>query len=169
MTRDVAPIEDTPAVTVWILDDRSDYREKGKRAITEVLQKRKIKGQIVLFDGMQVVEGVGGEPRGHKITENDPKADFIVLDLSLGNNTDGDMIDGLRSIGQIPGVKPDRIDGPFVIIWTHFAADHDVSRFFNEAANDRIVQAPFKSVEWLSYYFDELLTGRYEDEGVDHP
>ena len=137
---------------VWIVDDEPGQRQRAKEVVQHVFQSAGIPLQVTEWDGVALL------PSG-------PKADFVILDLNLGDHVPS----GLKLFGNIPGVQPDRISGPFIIIWSHFEGDptHKLSTVLSQYPGDRMVRTRWKSETHLQEAL-ECLVQRFKDEGVSH-
>src|SRR4051812_18395366 len=131
-------------ISVWLVDDRPENQVAARERIQGVLKQRGVgqpefKVRFVNWNG---------DPTA--LAKPQPPADFIVLDLNLGNYGSG-----LERVGIIPGVGS--AFGPFIIIWTHFAGEFKIPEFIARQGNDRVVRTPTRSIEHLASDFGALL------------
>lgn len=161
--------------TVWILEDTTEDVQAAVNIVQKVFCKMRVR--IVLWKGFlddrQKLKGVEeATPSKADPCQFDRHpvdapaqfpADFIILDLRLGNAGDG-----VRLVNLVPGVAPKRQLRPFIALWTKNAGVEPVPEFIAKYGTDRVVRIKFKGHAELQDCL-QLFLERYLAEGVSHP
>jgi hypothetical protein len=137
---------------VWIVEDEKSYLGRAKTITQSVFG---------VLAGDQWIEWDGAPEH---FPTNKGAADLVILDLNVKGGRRG-----FDLVKDVPGVKPFRLFGPFIVIWSHYEGDYldEIGDLVQKLPNDRLARAGWKSDAIL----ERLLKGfrqRILNEGVIH-